>query len=158
MAKKLESTPVPGPFFRWASEAEWVTAAKAAGFYTNVKDIDKEEEQREVLMKKTNKELKSMLSGVEKISNLNKKQLVELILEGEVTTKEVLNAYTHDHSIDVVGDIYEGGEWEDQEDGTVKEIKAPTKLPGYHINYLGTLPKDWDKQEVKPEKPHRVFA
>ena len=38
--------------------------------------------QREVLMKKTNKELKSMLIGVEKISKLNKKQLVELILVG----------------------------------------------------------------------------
>ena len=39
-------------------------------------------DQREVLMKKTNKELKSMLIGVEKISNLKKKQLVELILVG----------------------------------------------------------------------------
>ena len=39
-------------------------------------------DQREVLMKKTNKELKSMLIGVEKISKLNKKQLVELILVG----------------------------------------------------------------------------
>ena len=39
-------------------------------------------DQREVLMKKTNKELKSMLIGVKKISNLNKKQLVELILVG----------------------------------------------------------------------------
>ena len=39
-------------------------------------------DQREVLMKKTNKELKSMLTGVEKISNMNKKQLVELILVG----------------------------------------------------------------------------
>ena len=37
-------------------------------------------DQREVLMKKTNKELKSMVIGVEKISKLNKKQLVELIL------------------------------------------------------------------------------
>ena len=39
-------------------------------------------DQRRVLMKKTNKELKSMLIGVKKISNLNKKQLVELILVG----------------------------------------------------------------------------
>ena len=39
-------------------------------------------DQRRLLMKKTNKELKAMLVGVKKISNLNKKQLVELILMG----------------------------------------------------------------------------
>jgi len=36
--------------------------------------------QRDLLMKKTNKELKAMLTGVKRISNLNKKQLVNLIL------------------------------------------------------------------------------
>ena len=113
--EELKSTPVPGPFFKWTNEAAWVTAAKAAGFYTTVKETDE---------------------------------------KGKETTKEVLNAYTHDHAIDVVGDIYEGGEWD--EEG--KEIKAPTKLPGYHVNYLGPLPKDWDKQEVTPKTPHRVFA
>ena len=37
-------------------------------------------DQRSNLMKKTNRELKAMLVGVEKISKLNKKQLVDLIL------------------------------------------------------------------------------
>ena len=37
-------------------------------------------DQRSVLMEKTNRELKAMLVGVEKISKLNKKQLVELVL------------------------------------------------------------------------------
>ena len=37
-------------------------------------------DQRSILMKKTNRELKAMLVGVEKISKLNKKQLVDLIL------------------------------------------------------------------------------
>ena len=37
-------------------------------------------DQRAFLMQKTNKELKAMLTGVEKISKLNKKQLVELAL------------------------------------------------------------------------------
>tara|TARA_B100001250_G_C19240849_1_gene546435 strand:- start:85 stop:198 length:114 start_codon:yes stop_codon:yes gene_type:complete len=32
-------------------------------------------------MQKTNKELKAMLVGVEKISKLNKSQLVDLVLE-----------------------------------------------------------------------------
>ena len=36
--------------------------------------------QKEVLLKKTNRELKAMLNGVEKISKLNKKQLVDLVL------------------------------------------------------------------------------
>tara|TARA_B100001250_G_scaffold377250_1_gene366189 strand:- start:740 stop:844 length:105 start_codon:yes stop_codon:yes gene_type:complete len=33
-------------------------------------------DQRSILMQKTNRELKAMLVGVEKISKLNKKQLV----------------------------------------------------------------------------------
>ena len=37
-------------------------------------------DQRSLLMQKTNRELKAMLVGVEKISKLNKTQLVELIL------------------------------------------------------------------------------
>ena len=37
-------------------------------------------DQRSLLMQKTNRELKAMLVGVEKISKLNKKQLVDLIL------------------------------------------------------------------------------
>tara|TARA_B100000579_G_scaffold284532_1_gene235832 strand:+ start:142 stop:321 length:180 start_codon:yes stop_codon:yes gene_type:complete len=37
-------------------------------------------DQKSLLMQKTNKELKAILVGVEKISKLNKKQLVELIL------------------------------------------------------------------------------
>ena len=36
--------------------------------------------QRDLLLQKTNKELKSMLVGVKKISNLNKNQLVDLVL------------------------------------------------------------------------------
>ena len=37
-------------------------------------------DQRSILIQKTNRELKAMLVGVEKISKLNKKQLVDLIL------------------------------------------------------------------------------
>jgi len=38
-------------------------------------------DQRQLLLKKTNKELKAMLVGVKRISNLNKTQLINLILE-----------------------------------------------------------------------------
>ena len=37
-------------------------------------------DQRSLLMQKSNRELKAMLVGVEKISKLNKTQLVEMIL------------------------------------------------------------------------------
>ena len=37
-------------------------------------------DQKSLLMQKTNRELRAMLIGVEKISKLNKKQLVNLIL------------------------------------------------------------------------------
>jgi uncharacterized protein YdeI (YjbR/CyaY-like superfamily) len=38
-------------------------------------------DQKSVLLQKTNRELKAMLVGVEKISKLNKKQLVDLVIE-----------------------------------------------------------------------------
>ena len=38
-------------------------------------------DQKSLLMQKTNSELRGMLVGVDKISKLNKKQLVNLILE-----------------------------------------------------------------------------
>ena len=38
-------------------------------------------DQRSLLMQKTNRELKAMLAGVDKISKLNKSQLVDLVLE-----------------------------------------------------------------------------
>ena len=37
-------------------------------------------DQKSLLMQKTNSELRAMLVGVEKISKLNKKQLVDLVL------------------------------------------------------------------------------
>ena len=37
-------------------------------------------DEKSLLMQKTNRELKAMLIGVKSISNLNKKQLVDLIL------------------------------------------------------------------------------
>ena len=37
-------------------------------------------DQRTLLMQKTNKELKAMLKGVKRISNLKKSQLVDLVL------------------------------------------------------------------------------
>ena len=38
-------------------------------------------DQKSILMEKTNSELRAMLVGIDKISKLNKKQLVDLIIE-----------------------------------------------------------------------------
>jgi hypothetical protein len=31
-------------------------------------------------------------------------------------------------------------------------------MPGWHVNYLGTLPEGWESYEVSPESPRRIFA
>ena len=38
-------------------------------------------DQKSILMEKTNSELRAMLVGIDKISKLNKKQLVDLVIE-----------------------------------------------------------------------------
>ena len=40
--KLLEPAPVPGPFFRFTDEAAWLTAARAAGFMSDVPVYDDE--------------------------------------------------------------------------------------------------------------------
>ena len=76
------------------------------------------------------------------------------VTDDEGNDTEVLQAYTRDHAIDVIGIITEGGEWD--EEGN--ELVAPTVLPGWHVNYQGALPDGWDVLEVKPVSPHRVWA
>ena len=67
---------------------------------------------------------------------------------------DTLTAYTHGHAIDVVGTIIRGGEY--NEDGKV--LVKPTTLPGFHVNFAGTLPNGWDVFLVKPTNPYRVFV
>ena len=51
---------------------------------------------------------------------------------------DTLAAYTHDHAIDVVGEI--------------------TDMAGFHVNFAGVLPEGWGEFVVTPVAPHRVFA
>lgn len=76
------------------------------------------------------------------------------VTDEEGNETEQLQAYTHNHAIDVVGTITEGGEWDDEGN----ELVAPTVLDGWHVNYLGDLPEGWGDYEVSPESPHRIFA
>ena len=69
-------------------------------------------------------------------------------------TEEKLIAYTSKHAIDVVGTITEGGEWDDEGN----EITPPTVLDGWHVNYQGKVPDDWEQYAVTPQNPFRVWA
>ena len=51
---------------------------------------------------------------------------------------DTLTAYTHGHAIDVVGEIPE--------------------LNGWHVNFAGKLPDEWEEFAVSPENPVRVWA
>ena len=46
MSEELELTPTPGPFFRFADEAAWLTAARAAGFMITVTDEEGNETEQ----------------------------------------------------------------------------------------------------------------
>jgi hypothetical protein len=61
---------------------------------------------------------------------------------------------SHNHALDVIGEIQRGGEWDDE--GNV--ITAPTVLDGWHVNYSGELPDGWEEFVVEPENPVRVWA
>lgn len=57
-------------------------------------------------------------------------------------------------SIDVIGAIYEEGEY-DQEGNVVTPAIAK---PGFHVNYLGTLPPAFEPYVIeRPATPYRVF-
>ena len=62
---------------------------------------------------------------------------------------------SHTHSLDVIGVITRGGEY-DPETGDV--VVAPTMLDGWHVNYVGNLPDGWDEFAVYPANPVRVWA
>ena len=68
-------------------------------------------------------------------------------------TTKVLTA-SHTHALDVIGAIYVGGEY-DPETGEV--LTPPVLLDGWHVNYIGELPDDWQQYVVTPKHPARIF-
>lgn len=61
---------------------------------------------------------------------------------------------SHTHSLDVIGTITRGGEWDDE--GNV--ITPPTVLDGWHVNLQGEVPDGWEQYVVEPQQPVRVWA
>jgi hypothetical protein len=82
-----------------------------------------------------------------------KTALSKLKSAGFINEENEIITASHSHAIDIVGVITKGGEYD--EEGNV--IVKPTILPGWHINYVGELPSDWEQYLVTPEEPVRVF-
>jgi hypothetical protein len=79
--------------------------------------------------------------------------------EGLVATdddgNETLITASHTHSLDEVGVISKGGEW-DPETGEV--ITPPTVLDGWHVNLIAAdAPEAWDQYLVVVNTAHRTF-
>lgn len=83
------------------------------------------------------------------------KQIAMQLLEevGFLDEDKNIISCTHEYAIDVVNTIVEGGQY----DGEGDVITEPITLKGWHINYVGKLPSDWEQYLVTPEEPVRVF-
>ena len=77
-----------------------------------------------------------------------------LIAADEDGNKRPITA-SHHHALDIVATITKGGEW-DPETGEV--IVQPTVIDGWHVNYLGVVPDDWEQYAVWPRNPTRQWA
>jgi hypothetical protein len=66
---------------------------------------------------------------------------------------EILVLNTHKYSLDIIGQIIRGGEWDAE--GNV--ITPPEVLEGWHANYQGDLPEELIPFLVEPENPVRMF-
>jgi len=64
--------------------------------------------------------------------------------------------YTHEHSCDVVGTIYNNDGVYDESTGEI--ISEPTAMEGFHVNFIGELPEELQSYTVTPQTPHRKFA
>ena len=79
----------------------------------------------------------------------------EVVIDEEGTVEDVLACYTHEYSIDVIGPITIGGEWDFE---TGEELVAPTVHPEHHVNFLGTKPVSWEPFLVEVDNPVRCWA
>ena len=78
---------------------------------------------------------------------------IQHLIDAGFVQDDVILLNSHTHTIDLVGQIIRGGEWD--EEGNV--IKQPEVLDGWHINYQGDLPDAWIPFVVTPKNPARMF-
>jgi hypothetical protein len=118
----------PGTFFRFPDESTWISAATAAGFYSEPVRARNED---------------GTYAADDPATPADEAWTGTLI------------ACTHDRALDVIGLIYRGGEWNPE---TGEVITPPMLLDGWHVNYQGALPDGWDAYVVYPNNPARVWA
>ena len=75
--------------------------------------------------------------------------------EGLIVADDRLLTDGQGWSIDEIGIITTGGEWDAE---TGEEITAPVALDGWHVNSAGLAPEAWDPYLVVVNHPVRVFA
>ena len=72
--------------------------------------------------------------------------MAALVAAGFTATDEdgatVVVTASHSHALDVIGPLWIGG----------------ILLEDWHVNFIGTLPDDWQQYVVAPKRPARVFA
>ena len=85
--------------------------------------------------------------------------MIFLRFPDEQTYLDVASPYTDEdgntaiQDLDVIGFIYEGGEYD--EEGNV--IVQPVAIEGWHVNAL-EIPDDWQGYVIdRPNKPHRIY-
>ena len=75
--------------------------------------------------------------------------------EGLITEDGELITASHTFAIDEVGTIYKGSTY-DPETGEV--LVPPIPRSGWHVNYAGEPPDEWEQYLVTPQHPVRVWA
>lgn len=75
--------------------------------------------------------------------------------------KEFIIRGNHEFCVDLIGSIFEGGQWEYQ-DGQIVMTEAPVAIPGYHVNVRmirGDI-ADCLRPFIidKPQTPYRIFG
>ena len=76
--------------------------------------------------------------------------------------KEFIISATHDYCVDDIGIIWEGGQWEFNEQGEMVTIEEPVQLQGHHINIRilrGDIAENLRQFVINtPQTPYRIFG
>ena len=133
--------PVGTFYLRFQDEQSFLQAAEEAGFvFANPTEWEEKETQ------------------ITEIGPDGQEEIVEKKENVPVAWEKVLQKDAFGYSIDVVGLITRGGQWETGSDGEVVETEAPVTLEGWHVNYSGILPKSFEIALIeRPNSPHRIM-